>query len=108
MRVAVEMPGQTGDEVADLGDRELDQLAAQVGDPPYLWRAPGQPVSSSGFLRRPARVRVGPQPRSRWSALRTNDLDRGEDRHMLFAADEGGEVRSGRWRLLSRLGGRRA
>jgi hypothetical protein len=35
MRVAVEMPGQTGDEVADLGDREFDQLAAQVGDPPF-------------------------------------------------------------------------
>jgi hypothetical protein len=33
VRVAVEMPDQVGDEVADLGDRELDQLAVEIADP---------------------------------------------------------------------------
>jgi hypothetical protein len=33
VRVAVEMPDQVCDEVADLGDRELDQLAVEIADP---------------------------------------------------------------------------
>jgi hypothetical protein len=32
-RMLIEVPDQAGDQVANLGDRELGQLAAQVGDP---------------------------------------------------------------------------
>ena len=34
-RVVVVVPDQAGDEVADLGNRELAQLAVQVGEPPF-------------------------------------------------------------------------
>jgi hypothetical protein len=32
-RMLIEVPDQAGDQVANLGDRELGQLAAQIGDP---------------------------------------------------------------------------
>src|SRR3712207_448323 len=58
-----------------------------VSGPPYLWRDP----RATGSVLRPrpsAWSRVGPEPRSRWSARWTNDLDRGEDRRMLFGAEK--------------------
>jgi hypothetical protein len=33
IRVGVEVPDQVGDEVADLGNRELGQLATEIGEP---------------------------------------------------------------------------
>jgi hypothetical protein len=58
-----------------------------AADPLICGGTPGQPVRWF-WPRPPAWERVGPQPRSRWSALWTNDLDRGEDRRRLAAADE--------------------
>src|SRR4051794_41912760 len=66
----VEQPSQ-------LGHGQRDELAGSGGGPPYLWRDP----RGNRFILRPrpgAGDHAGSLPRSRWSAPRTNDLDRGE------------------------------
>src|SRR4051795_6906037 len=62
--------------------------------PPYLWRDP----RGNRFILGPrpaAGDHAGSLPLSRWSPPRTNDLDRGEDRRIVAAAEEAvGGVRS--------------
>src|SRR3954452_13337662 len=74
--------------VAAASPRESGAEPAGGHSPPYLWRDPRLTVRGSS-PHPSAWRRAGPQPRSRWSARWTNDLDRGADRRRLLAVEEG-------------------
>jgi hypothetical protein len=108
MYVQSRIGGKTMDELVALAQRIADDYDDTGLNPLICGGTPGQPVRCSS-PRPSACVVPGAQPRSRWSAPRTNDLDRGEDRHMLLARGRGGGeggVRGGS-RSGARAGGRR-